>query len=231
MIETRLYEALLSEARCDAGLYRCYGRKLAPFSLRHSLQLEALDCPLFTGRWWTPFELQIAAEICSRRAFTPAPRKPGLWSTLRFDPVIEEERFSEYFSACYARPELFDRPDAGGPASLHAPSELIIVTYLTRKTSITEERAWTMPAGLALWLFESIKEQETGDSSILSEALAAEIAAANSDEARAETERKTRYFIGLGAAIADAGTIAAKEAAVATRAEFIRTGEVPADFV
>jgi hypothetical protein len=226
MIDTRLYEALVSEARCDAGLYHVYGRKLAPFSLRHSLQLEALDSPLFTGAEWEPFDLQVAAEICSRRELTPAPRKPGWWPRLRHDRAREEDRFYEYFSACYARPELFERPNSGGGGKLHAPLELIIVTYLLRKTTIGEERAWTMPAGLAMWLYESILEQETGDSNILTEALAAEMAAQTSAEEIAAGERLTRYFQSIEGRMQEGDPTAPAE-----RAEFIRTGEPPPDFV
>jgi hypothetical protein len=81
------------------------------------------------------------------------------------------EVWERYLATCHATPHT--RPggsSGGGGRTLHAPIELIVVAYLMRHTSLTEERAWTMPAGLAYWYFEAIREQESGHSQIIAEA-------------------------------------------------------------
>lgn len=169
--EPRYYDALTAEARCLAGEFVVYGIRLAPFSLRHAALLEQLESTAFIGGSVTPHILLAAAVLCSTASGT-APLPPAEDAAA----LIAAHDFSEQFAAwesylatCHATPHT-RQGSGGGGRTLHAPCELIVVTYLMRHTNETAERLWTMPAGLAYWYFEAIREQESGHSALMSEA-------------------------------------------------------------
>jgi hypothetical protein len=161
-VETKLATAFF------IGEHRCYGYRLKPFSLLHSLQLEALESPVITGKGTIrPAHLIIAAQICSTHEVITTYAR-ARWRNMRHRLADELARFDCYLANCEQGPELYERPDNGG-GKLKCPWQQTIVTSLIRKTSIRREEAWRMPVGQALWQFHSLAEQESDHSLIRNE--------------------------------------------------------------
>ena len=134
MAETRLYNSFLAEAWANAGRFVICGRRLAPFSLAHSLQLTQLDSPLWGGSGEAgPEDLDIATQICAQDSplVEFAPVNPD------FDPVAESEKWIAYIRTCAGRPMLKERTQAalGNPNTV--PVEILAATYLLRYTNLT----------------------------------------------------------------------------------------------
>lgn len=144
-----------------------YGYALKPFCLLHSLQLEALESPLFCGGIAKPHDILIAAQICSTYKVRTGYNRAFLRRILCC-AVKEELKFLAYLVESRSLPELANVPSSGG-GPLRAPWQLVVVTSLIRNTSLTWKQAWTMPEGQAMWLFYSIREQVSGKSEIYSE--------------------------------------------------------------
>ena len=186
MPEGRLYDSLTAGKFCKR--FQIAGKQLVPFSLLHSVQLETIESPLWaTGATEeaTQADLWIAALVCSSSE-----------PVIEFPKPDEDFDFGQaclvwraYIDQCCAWPMLHSRPANVLGSDLSAPWELFVVTYLMRELGISEERAWTMPYGLAMWYYASAREQESGDSLILTEEKEKELDELNSDEAKAERAR------------------------------------------
>lgn len=202
MAETRFYHALTAEAFADAGKFVLCGRKLRPFSLLHSAQLDQLNSPLWCGNALPELtDLDIAAQIC-------ASDKP----VVTFEPLViphdsveELDRWENYLEVCAAKPMLKDRVGQAVGSTLQAPVEMMIASYLLRMSRLTEERIWRMPYGLALWYVESIREQETGDSMILTEEEASELDALNSEDGKAKRKEQEATALAISEALNNRG--------------------------
>jgi hypothetical protein len=193
--ESRFYNALTAQAFCELGRFTVYGFTLKPFSLLHSAQLDALESPLWTaGGDVGPEDVMAAAQICAsdRPVVEFAPAVSG------YDENEQLHRWLEYMKICVSRPMLKQPSSEREGVGLSAPVELIVASYIMANSTITEERVWTMPYGLACWYFESIREQKDGESMILSEQLAAELDRMNTEQAiaeRKEKETRARWII------------------------------------
>ena len=210
MAETRFYHALTAEAFAKAGKFEICGRKLKAFSLLHSAQLDALGSPLWCGNSAPDLtDLDIAAQICASDdpvvTFRPLVI-PG-------DAVKELEAWENYLEVCAAKPMLKARVGEVVGSTLAAPVEMLIASYLLRMTPLSEERIWRMPYGLALWYVESIREQETGESMILTEEEAAQLDAQNSEEAKAKRRADEQAATEISEALSCKGIADLKERA------------------
>jgi len=168
--EPRFYDSFTAEAHAAPGGFVVYGIRLAPFNLRHALILEQLENPGWIGGTITPELLIAAAAVC---AFADASGElPAADLTAEMiaahDFNAEINAWENYLAQCNSSPRT--KRFEGSGKSLHAPVEMIVAVYLMRQLGMTEERAWTMPRGLANWYFEAAREQETGESGIIEEA-------------------------------------------------------------
>ncbi len=130
------------------------GRRVAPFSLLHRVQLEAIDSPLLReGADVRPSDLLVAVKICAGEPIG----KPTLKDSWYLGRMKNSERyfvqqlvrFSE-FVLIESWPKFWEKKDKGRETS-GIPWVLSIVTGLVRN-GISEERAWTMPESQAIWI-------------------------------------------------------------------------------
>lgn len=187
MAESRFYNSLVAGQYCREGKFKVYGKTLKPFSLLHSAQLDALESPLWAKDGEvTPEDIKIAAQICAAdKPLIDFEKIKGRW-----DDAKELRTWFEYVALCAANPMLRDRGDGWCALELGAPGELIVASYLMEHLGLSEERAWSMPYGLARWYFETVREQKDGAASILSEELARELDAMNTPEAKAHRKQR-----------------------------------------
>lgn len=182
MAEPRFYNSFIAESLCAAGRFVVCGLTLKPFSLTHSAQLEALDSPLWSSATEVDDgDIAIAAQICS--SSSPV----STFTTLARETEADWRTWIEYVSVCAARPMVKEAVQRAVGASLNAPTEMLVASYLLRTTNLDERRIWTMPYGLAMWYMESIREQETGESLILTQEESDELDRMNTPE---EKERR-----------------------------------------
>lgn len=133
------------------------GRLLKPFSLRHRITLEAIKSPLLIpGEKVSHADLVAACRVCSFDDPAEALSKIEFrdwWEgvKLRRRPGYFErefEQWNEYLNEFSSRPKVFSRGKTVGDRGLHYA--LSIVSTLV-DSGFPEERAWTMPEGLAVW--------------------------------------------------------------------------------
>jgi hypothetical protein len=166
-METRFLEAWINRE------HTVYGYKLRPYSLGISIQLEAVDSPLITGRPPLPIHLLAAAQICAGQQ-----PKPSL-ARLAFHSYRSElAKWDAYIRDYSTGPSLYEEGGGSAGSRLNAPWQLSLVTKLITKTTISEPEAWAMPMGKVFWHVASINEQETGTSYIFPEDLERELEAA-----------------------------------------------------
>lgn len=195
MIETGHYEAITARSACTAGQFKLCGKTLLPFSFRHQMQLDALGCNLWT--YDEDVELAdfiLAAQICSQPDFiTALPQTPTAEEIARFDLADALSVWTEYLRVCYGtRPRLWKLPE-GRASHCRAPFEEYIVTYIMRGLpAYTREQLYTMPIAEVLWIYESLGEQLSDRSRILTEEDAAFLERENSPEGTKAREQKEK---------------------------------------
>jgi hypothetical protein len=199
MAEPRFYNALIAESLCAAGKFVVCGLTLKPFSLTHSAQLEALDSPLWSSaKDPDDGDIAIAAQIC-------ASEKPVVnFTTLAHETEADWRTWLDYLEVCASRPMMKDAVRHAVGSTLNAPTEMLVASYLMRTTSLDERRIWTMPYGLAMWYLESTREQETGESLILTQEESDELDRMNTPEEKEKRkvrEDNARFIIELDPAL------------------------------
>ena len=149
------------------------GRLLEPFSLRHRVTLEAINSPLLIpGEKVSHSDLVAACRICSIRDPLVALKDIEFrdwWEgvKLRRRPGYSERQFTEwneYLNEFSSRPKIFSKGKSVGDKGLHY--SLAIVSSLV-EAGFPEERAWTMPEGLAVWYSTARSLREGADIEIL----------------------------------------------------------------
>lgn len=168
----------------DAVLDRFFGAWLAPeldllgyrarpYCLGTELILEAIESPYVRlgepGVEMAPIDLLIALQVCAhaRWPFQPTRIRPNVW--MRLKALYLQARpeafqrasdlFVEWIAECSAGPEFWQNENEKG-GGLTAPSLLSRAVSLLRTTTLSEERVWSMPAGLASWYHGTVAEQE-----------------------------------------------------------------------
>lgn len=169
-----------------------YGMRLAAFNMRHAFILESVGNECWIGGTITPEKLIIAATVCrAADGNAPLPEPETAVGLIEIhDFFTEADAWDKYVSACNSGPRTKSY-ERGGEV-LKAPVELIVTTYLMRVLGVTEERAWSMPRGLALWYFEAAREQDGDSSAIVSEEEWAEMEAAMTAESLADDADRCR---------------------------------------
>lgn len=194
-IESRHYDALFASALCASGAFVLCGKTLVPFSFRHQLQLEALDCPLWSDSTRKPdgTDYLLAAAICSQRDFLTALPVITRDTLLTFDPELSVATWREYVRVCHvSHPRLWKPPGSGG-GDLKAPFEEVVITYILRHAhGYTREQLWTMCAAEVMWIFEAIREQLCDRSRIITDAEHAQMQADSAPAALAATAKRER---------------------------------------
>lgn len=149
------------------------GRLLKPFSLRHRVTLEAIKSPLLVaGAKVSHSDLVAACRVCSFDDPVEALSKVDWldwWEgvKLRRRPGYFErefEQWNEYLNEFSSRPKIFSREKNIGDRGVHYA--LSIVSTLV-DSGFPEERAWTMPEGLAVWYSVARSLREGADLEIL----------------------------------------------------------------
>jgi hypothetical protein len=158
---------------CFPGRLHLLGRTLSPFCLRHYLHLAAVRSPfLENSRPFTVADLFLAVRICANES-EAIPSLLDRWRfwQLTLQPELfqkESARFVIYLEACSTGPRFWEKLD--GERRRHSvPWVLHIFCSLLRLTHLPEERVWTMPLGLALWINAVLAQQEGASLDFLSE--------------------------------------------------------------
>lgn len=217
--EPRHFRAVSATAFARSGEFRLAGLVLEPFCFLHAMALDALELPLWLNGECEDFsELVIAALICSNRGldgFVSASRisKEAMQSLILALEPDAADRWAEYLTTCYgSRPRKWKQEVSGPSALSKAPLEEYVVTYIMRHAhGFTREELLHRPAAEVFWIMESIREQETGRSTIITEAEHQAMELANTPEALAETARREK----LAAEIFDACIKAGKQPMIA----------------
>ncbi|NDE16087.1 hypothetical protein EBZ80_14265 [bacterium] len=142
------------------GKHKVMGRSLRPFSLYHQLWLEVIESPLMDSRQKaTPADLEIATRVCAA-GYDEAPRvlrkrRPVLFGWRYGQKTFDREMalFAAYLRDFNAQPEVHQqmRQEKRGDVDTSAfPDTLAIACSLIRN-GFSEEAAWTMPIGKAVW--------------------------------------------------------------------------------
>ena len=158
-MDDRFLTAFLSLER-----HKVAGHTLRPFSLRHRLTLEAIESPLLPGSpnagKATPTDLILAARVCSMPdAFEAVRRSRWLdrfWlvrMTLNPSRYMEQlGRWRGYILDTAQHPIIASKTEKEGRRDSGVHWMLSVVCGLKR-LGFTEEEAWTMPEGRALFYF------------------------------------------------------------------------------
>lgn len=161
--------------------WRVCGLRLQPLCLGHLVNLEAIGSPLRPQAddidlRISPADLLLAARICSEGWPHPGHLRPRLrdiiWRLLmERRPRLFRHHvslFDAYYRDYTSFPEFWEDED-GCARSLTAPAALSKAAFLISETSITEDRAWSMPLGRVDYTISAIIERRTGDLRFLQE--------------------------------------------------------------
>lgn len=159
MRDDRFHAAFLSLSR-----HELCGKKLKPFCLRHRLTLQAIDSPLLPGSpkagKTRPEDLMLAARICSMADPFEAVKGASFWEALRWvkmlgDPprfLSEISKWRAYLKDTAQHPNVMVRQDTSAPKE-RGVDWMLSVTVSLMEMGFTEEQAWTMPEGRAMFYF------------------------------------------------------------------------------
>lgn len=155
-MDERYYAAFLSLSK-----HRVCGRDLRPFSLRHRLVLSAIGSPLLPGstKQINPSDLIVAARVCSIPDPFEATGGRSMRDVLRLALYSLRPRlyysdlgaWRDYLLDTAQHPVMAGKKDAnkrdrGVDWTLNVALSLIGMGF-------TEEEAWTMPEGRAMFYF------------------------------------------------------------------------------
>lgn len=186
--------------------HRVCGYELRPFCLRHRIVLDAIGSPFLPGGTVinpTPADLVLAARVCA----TPDPFKairPTFldgWRIIRLGNSAR--RYAKEVLAWQAYVmDTAQHPRVGGKPSPHKKDRgvdwTLSVVVSLMEMGFTEEQAWTMPEGRAMYYFFTRAIREGAEIDItttsmedkLPEARAAVDAAIAAAKAAAEAKAK-----------------------------------------
>lgn len=130
------------------------GRRVAPFSLSHRVQLEAAESPLLQANAGIrPIDLLVAVKICAGEPIG----KPSFLDSWYVGKMANNpdyfadqiDRFAQLVLV-EAWPKFWEKRTRNGDAT-GLPWVLSVVANLIAN-GIPEERAWNMPESQAIWL-------------------------------------------------------------------------------
>jgi len=171
-MDERFLQSLFTRRHCVLG------KRLQPFSLAHRVTLIAIDSPIIKENGSITFkDLALAVGVCSRRnPFNHYP-KISFSNQIRYRLAKKFPRyfyhhadeFIAYLEDCCSHPKILsdeDNDEVGKPYSL--PWCLTVVAVLMRSGCMSEQSAWTLPEGRALWLYTAFNNLEGGKFKVIS---------------------------------------------------------------
>lgn len=168
-------DKLFAESIVNRDDHRVLGRRLRPLSLWHATLLELIESPLWHGKSGVSMtDLRLAVAICAGQ--WPRYEIPGGWRlfwwrlrTRKSSLAVEAAKFSAYIRDFHAPPMLWqkDEPQKPKPLPCALPQPLDVAAWLIRH-GLGEERAWTMPIGLAHWYYVALAKQRGADVDLVS---------------------------------------------------------------
>lgn len=158
-MDDRFHAAFLS-----LNQHKVCGRKLRPFCLRHRLTLQAIDSPLLPGspkmRQTRPEDLVLAARVCSIPDPFEAVKGASLWDSLRWVKMLgnpslfakELGLWRAYMADTAQHPRVAVKKE-GAAQRDRGIDWMLSVVVSNMELGFTEEEAWTMPEGRAMFYF------------------------------------------------------------------------------
>ena len=198
--EPRHFRAISAATFAHAGEFVLCGLKLEPFCFLHSMALDALEIALWQDGESADFtDFVIVALICSQRGMTGFVSASKV-SRERMDELVMAleddalERWQEYIATCYSsRARKWISTNNGPSAVSKAPLEEYVVNYIMRHANgFTRDELLHRPCSEVFWIMDSIREQESGRSLIISEAEHEAMEKENEPEEIAKAERKNK---------------------------------------
>ena len=119
--------------------------------------------------------LEIISRVCSESAPTGTFAAQSEADQLRdanvllhgFDLDAEQLAWRAYFDACFLSAPRLRGSVGGGGADFRAPIMLGICTFILRKSHFTFSELWSeLPRSQVAWIYESLREQESGTTHI-----------------------------------------------------------------
>lgn len=175
--EPRHFRAISAATFAHAGEFVLCGLKLEPFCFLHSMALDALEIALWQDGESADFtDYVIVALICSQRGMTGFVSASKI-TRERMDELVmaiepdARERWQEYVATCYSSRARKWVTQSNGPcATSKAPLEEYVVNYIMRHANgFTRDELLHRPCAEVFWIMDSIREQESGRSLIISE--------------------------------------------------------------
>ena len=167
-------DRLFAESVVNRTNHVVLGKKLKPLCLWHAVLLELIDSPLWHGNnGVTMTDLRLAVAICSDSF--PEYKIPSgwrlfcwAWLTRKSNLAIEAAKFSAYIRDFNAPPMLWTKEEAAKTDKTCAlPQPLDVAAWLIRH-NLPEERAWSMPIGLAHWYYVAMAKHRGADIDLVS---------------------------------------------------------------
>ena len=170
-------DRLFAESIVNRDNHVVLGRRLRPLSLWHATLLELIDSPLWHGRSGvTMTDLRLAVAICGDsfpRYVIPSGWRLVLWAfrTRKHKLAIEAAKFSAYIRDFHAPPMLWTKEEEAPKTDKFCslPQPLDVSAWLIRH-NFSEERAWSMPIGLAHWYYVALAKHRGAEVDLVSPA-------------------------------------------------------------
>lgn len=178
-------DAALAEAFLHAQ-HSCCGLRLAPFTLRHSFVLEAVESPLALGAPSAGIEISdllFAAALCSCRdeaelssflSTRISDDTQDLAKVADLDLSAELKRWADWVHDYVSLPRLLPQQNA---THFQMHWLLSLASRLMHSGGFSPERAWWTPVGEARWYALSFAEMDGAEFKLLDGNLAAHLRA------------------------------------------------------
>lgn len=147
----------------------CFGLRLRPYSLWHSMMLAAIESPFAAGGQARHEDYSLAAVVCSLewpsglRRLIPVPdrRLLDLATPKTAEQFAEDaDLFNDYLSESSRVPDVWETEGKGRESG--APWQFFVSAYLLRHyPALTESEVWNMPVGRAI-CYKLMAEEEDG---------------------------------------------------------------------
>ncbi len=171
-MDDRFLQSLFTRRHCVLG------KRLQPFSLAHRVTLSAIESPLLSSNTPVNFtQLALAVSVCSQKNPFVRFSKVSVCDQLRYrysklNPRYfyrEADKFIAYLEDSCSHPKILsndENDDGEKPYSL--PWCLQVIAVLMRNGNLTENSAWSLPEGRALWLYTAFVNLEGAKLKVIS---------------------------------------------------------------
>lgn len=197
-MDDRFFTAFLSLSR-----HRVVGYTLKPFSLRHRLTLEAIGSPLAPmsprAGSTTPADLILAARICSMADPFEATKGGSWWDKVWLTRMMvgqhhflrQLDLWRLYIADTAQHPEVSAKKKGNAARDKGVDWKLMVVVSLI-EMGFTEDEAWTMPEGRAMFYFYARAIREGAEIDMVTTSAEAKLPAAREAVAKAVERAKAK---------------------------------------